>query len=322
MYTKFFQLFLLMAVGLGANKLKILTKQTYPGLNRFISFVTFPCIVFSNTSTLTFTGDTLLRSLSALAAEALFLALVIVILHFYLTHRNYGLSPEEASHILPPVEVSGTIPNNGFLGFPISLLFYGAEGLFYTIMLNVAMNAVLFSYGDLQYLPKDERANLPVAKAVRKGVLHPITFGALFGILVAVFGIKLPDILTGTISTVGSLCSPLAMIYIGSILGDCDIRLPKNELRPLIAGVSYKLLACPLIALAIGFLLARAGLWTPVIAKTFVLSASMPTVAYSLVFAEQHHGNVRLAGWAVLVSTIVSIATIPLFHELIERIAF
>ena len=322
MYTKFFQLFLLMAVGLGCNKLRILNKQTYPGLNRFISFVTFPCIVFANTSTLTFTGDTLLRSAVALAAETAFLLLTIVILHLYLTKRRYGLSADEASHILPPVEVSGTIPNNGFLGFPISLLFFGAEGLFYAILFNVAMNSVLFSYGDMQYLPKEERANLSIGRAIRKGVLHPITFGALFGILVAVFRIPLPEILTGTISTVGGLCSPLAMIYIGSILGDCDIRLPKNEVRPLIAGVGYKLFASPLIALGLAFLLVRTGLFTPVMANAFVICAAMPTVAYSLVFAEQHNGNVRLAGWAVLVSTVISIATIPLFRELLVRIAF
>ncbi|MBR5741954.1 MAG: AEC family transporter [Firmicutes bacterium] len=322
MYTKFFQLFLLMAVGFGANKLKIFSKQTYPGLNRFISYVTFPCIVFANTSGLTLTGATLLHFAEVVVAQALFLALIIVLLHFYLKKRFARLSPDEASHILPPVEVSGTIPNNGFLGFPISLLFYGAEGLFFTIAMNVSMNAVLFSYGDLQYLPKEERANMPIGKAIRKGALHPISFGALLGVLVAAFHIRLPELLTGTISTVGSLCSPLAMIYIGSILADADIHLPKNEVRPLITGVSYKLFIAPLIALGLAFLLLRTGLWTPVIAKTFVLTATMPTVAYSLVFAEQHNGNVRLAGWAILASTVLSIATIPLWHELLERILF
>ena len=58
-----------------------------------------------------------------------------------------------------------------------------------------------------------------------------------------------------------------------------------------------------------------------VMANAFVICAAMPTVAYSLVFAEQHNGNVRLAGWAVLVSTVISIATIPLFRELLVRIA-
>jgi|GEM_PF-447239 len=318
MYTKFFQLFLLMAVGLSANKLHILTRQTYPGLNRFISYVTFPCIVFANISTLTFSSGTLLHFFESVVFEMLYLIVILSILHFYLKRRFASIPADEASRILPPIEVSGTIPNNGFLGFPISLLFYGAEGLFYMIIFNVSMNAILFSYGDMQYLPKEERDGLPLKKAVLKGVLHPITFGALFGVLVAAFRIPLPAILTDTVSTVGGLCSPLAMIYIGSILGDADIHLPKNEVRPLATGVIYKLFVAPLVALLLAVLLLRIGVWPAVIAKTFVLSAAMPTVAYSLVFAEQHNGNIRLAGWAILASTLLSIGTIPLWHELLR----
>ncbi len=320
MYAKFFQLFLIMALGFFLNRIRFITKPAFPSLNKLVNFVLFPCVIFANISALELTGETLLHFFEMLLIGALFTFVTILLLRLFLKKRRYPVPEEAADYLIPSTEVCGTLANSGFLGFPIALLFFGAEGLFFMIALNVVTNAFLFSYADLQFTPARERAGISKLSVLKHVALHPIFISMLLGVLVAAVRIPLPAMFLDTVSSIGGICSPLAMIYIGAILGDSDIHLRSYELRPLIASTVFKLLVAPLLALGFAALLLRSGLWTQPMAGTFVLAGALPAMAFSIVFAEMHHLNVRMCGWIVLVTTLLSIGTLPLWNEFLARI--
>ena len=122
----------------------------------------------------------------------------------------------------------------------------------------------------------------------------------------------LPDILRTGFSALGSMSTPLCMIILGVRLATMDFKaLFTTKLAWLIS--AGKLLVFPLFC----YLLVLPFPLDPVFKGSILILAGTPCASILLNLAEIHHNGQELAANCALLSTLLSILTIPLLSLLV-----
>ena len=111
------------------------------------------------------------------------------------------------------------------------------------------------------------------------------------------------------------------MVYVGALLSSMNMRQALR--RPSIYLISLnKLILIPaLLAVVYAYMLMTMG--RPMSFAAFavvVLEAAMPCQTIVVVLTKRYGGNFELAASNMLITTILSLATLPLIYRLIERV--
>ena len=78
---------------------------------------------------------------------------------------------------------------------------------------------------------------------------------------------------------------------------------------------AFRLLVLPAVVLAT---LVVFGLEMTVLTKVIAMEIAMPVATCTVIFVEQYKGNTAFASKSVLLSTLMSVVTIPIFAMLME----
>ena len=141
MYAQFFVLFAIMLTGYLFRKKGIIDGGMDNSLNKFIVYFAYPCMIILNIGTLEMNHRLMVNFfLVVVVYVAIFFAFSVYV-RLYTKARKF---PAESSNVAEFAMVS---PNNGFMGFPVALIFFGEEGLFLMLAANAAMNVYFFTYG-------------------------------------------------------------------------------------------------------------------------------------------------------------------------------
>lgn len=202
--------------------------------------------------------------------------------------------------------------NVGFMGFPVIQAIYGAEGLFYAAILNSVFNIFIYTFGVVLMNSNADAAQGGFLAAVRgipwkKLLLTPAVIGTAVGVLIFVLHIHLPELLADTCDTLGGLTSPLAMLVVGANLSGIK---PKEIVTDLRLNV-YVLLRETALPLVFWFII-RQIVPHAVLAPTLLIMCCMPVANTTALFATEYHGNEKLASQAIFLTTLVSLAALPL----------
>ena len=305
MYQQFALLFLLIVTGFLCRKYNIVTDAMMSGLNKFIIVISFPCLILYRTSNLDIDHKIFTNFLITLLIFVCLMFIFALYAYFYTKARKF---PRDDT---PVIEFSICCPNNGFMGFPIAMVFFGDIGLLYMIACNLGLNVFFFSYGVL--LMKRDR--IEPGQSLKKKILeliflliNPKICSAVVGLIICYNQINLPEIIDTYLSTVGAVASPMAMIYIGTtIVGGLSFSILKDR-AVIEAGIS-KLLVVPIITILIVFFLPI----DPLVKNTLIIANTLPVATTVPIFSQQYDRNKKLASEILIVSTIVSMVTIPMF---------
>jgi predicted permease len=177
------------------------------------------------------------------------LAFIISLVCFYiygfvcLGYAKGRKFPQEESNTL---EFAMATPNDGFMGFPVALIFFGEMGMLLMLAHNAAMNFFIFTYGIklLRRNHTDNRKATPKRffKATLKLLLNPNILALLIGFILSLLGGILPEAVDEYLVYIGNISTPMAMIFIGSTLTNYKIKDIINS-RLIIESSMVKLLA-------------------------------------------------------------------------------
>lgn len=199
--------------------------------------------------------------------------------------------------------------NNSFMGYPVVQSVLGEEAIFYTSMLHFSFNLFIYTYGAVCLSKGGERQN---PKEVVKKMMTPGFALMLLALAVYLLDLRIPPLLRETMQMVGNITTPLSMIVLGSTLAAYPLRQALTDWR--CYGVSaIRLLAVPCVTLAVCRLLGVSDFMTGVA----VLTNAMPVASMVVMFANQYEGNKELASRGVLISTTLSVLTIPFISMLL-----
>ena len=188
-----------------------------------------------------------------------------------------------------------TSANTGNMGLPLCLFAFGPEGLALAIGVFVLSSLVSFVVGWSIYagrLAADLLYNNPLIYAVA---------AALFFMLA---GIQPPEWLANATRLVGGMAIPLMLISLGVAIA--GIRVPSIALN---AGVSAIRLA---IGFAVGYALSVLLELEGAERGVLIIACSMPVAVHNFLFAQRFDRSPADTAGMILISTVISLATLPL----------
>jgi len=142
-----------------------------------------------------------------------------------------------------------------------------------------------------------------VGKMAWQIVTNPLLLACVAAMLWAIGGVRMPTAIERTLSVIGQIALPAALLAIGA--GLADIKLAGNVL-PSVAASLIKVGLAP----AIGYVAALALGAGPTETAVALIMLACPTATVSYILTEQLQGDTKIAAGAVVVSTVLSIISL------------
>lgn len=286
-------MFIIILIGVICYKIRFIDKETNRRLSDIVLMLVNPLVIFVSYQRKF--EATLLRGLLI----SLLLALVthiIAILVSMLVLRKKNHEEDIA------IERFAVVYSNcGFIGIPLVNGIFGSEGVFYITAYMTIFNLLAFTHGMITISGKSDK------KSIAKALLSPLVIATVTGFIFFLFRLMLPGVITEALGYIGNMNTPMAMLVSGVTIGQADIISLLKKVRVYYIAF-FKLLIIPVAMLLLFsfFDLPR------IVLLTSVLAAACPTAVTINLFSIRYDKNYLYASELFAVTTILSMATIPL----------
>jgi len=213
------------------------------------------------------------------------------------------------------LQFAGLIGNTSFLGIPIAIALLPTDTINFTIGFD--LGTTLFSWIFGPYLLKEKSNNyffLNLRNLLFSIFNSPASRGIVGVLIIYYFGID--DLLEDFLWIPARFVIYLAIIVVGSRLG--IITNSEKKLFKLKTFIKYSLFLKLLILPICIYLVSRILNFQGTEVTALVLQAGTPSAISTMLLAEAYKKQRDLAAQALLTTTIISSATIPLIYLLIK----
>lgn len=202
------------------------------------------------------------------------------------------------------LQLGSIFPNSGNYGAPVVLFAFGAMAFDYAIIIMVIHGFLINSVGIFLASLGGAGSN-GIKSALFRLSRMPVLYGALLGIIFQIANIPLPSTIIDGISMVGSASIPVVMLILGMQLA--EIKPQKFNVKYVSGITILRMVVSPLLAVALVTIMPVSEL----IKQVFILLAAMPVAANTIVLAVQFDCKPDLISFSTLVTTLLSLVTIP-----------
>lgn len=293
-------LFILILVGFGAAKLKMIDGRFSQQLSVFVINISSPCLIVSSVLGDISPDKNLILPVLGIGCVtyAFFVAVAMLLSRLMSKDRDmqgiYGFML--------------TFGNVGFIGYPIVASIFGQYAIFYASLLNIPFTILAFSLG--KKMIQGGQGSLDLNWKV---FVSPAMIACYVSVLIVVFNIDwLPDLVVTPLTLLGNITVPAALLVIGTSMAQMDLR--KIFSGKLVWGVSVlRLLVLPVV---IFYLTRLMGFDDDILGINTVLAA-MPVGTYGAMFCLQYGKDESVMVQGILISTLLSIISIPLITQIL-----
>ena len=283
----------MLALGMLFARLKALPANAAEVLNLVVLYVCLPAAVLIYVPRLHVDA-----SLLGVIATPWLLAIVTVGL-VTLATRTFGFRRDEHAVLLLCVALG----NTSFIGYPMVRALLGEDALPYAVVYDQFGTFVLLSTFGLYVLAKYGGDAPPTGRQILLRILKfPPVWALLLGL--TVMPEQPPTWIAAALQKLADALLPLAMLAVGLSI---QLKLPRDEVKPLATGLLLKLVVLPALALPVALLF---GLHDDLL-KVNVLESAMPTMITAGALAIAHNLAPRLAAALVGYGILLSLVTLP-----------
>ena len=214
------------------------------------------------------------------------------------------------SQMVPIYKLLTLLPNCGFMGIPIVNSLLGSQYIIYVAVYMLVFNLIIYTYGIslVRHSLSDSSAPaLTMSMRLRQIFGNTGVIASLITIVLFVFDISLPENVQKFITYMGNPCVPLSMILIGCSLAASQVSKIFRDTR-LYGFVLIKMFVIPILARFLIHLLPFDSL----ILTLFIIMLALPSGSMVVLITEEYKGDVQLASAGVVLTTIVSLFSIPI----------
>lgn len=213
----------------------------------------------------------------------------------------------KAEHRLEQFAVS--FSNAGFIGIPLVSSLLGSAAVFYLTAYLVAFNIFAWTYGI--YLISHRRELITLHNIL----LSPAMIGLVCGLVLFFSPMKLPEVLSTTLNSIGKMNTPMGMIILGTYIAKCRFGdLFKSRMAYLT--VALRLVVAPLMSFGLLSLFPQYN----EIRMVILIASCAPIGVMVALFAQQYDGDFAYGAGMVSLSTILCMVTIPLMLILAQGV--
>jgi len=230
---------------------------------------------------------------------------------------TYGVLPRAQPFAERCLDSFGaTYANSGFIGIPLSLLLLGKDALIPATIATLLTAVLLFAVGiAMLEIGATSHAHplASMAKAGRAVARNPLVVASVLGGAWAATGWTMPQAPHRLLELLSGAAGPCALVSIGALLAQ---PAPEGGTRlPLAPIVVAKLVVLPAIC---ALLAIKVFALPPVWATTAVLLNALPTGTGPFMLAEFYGRDVARASRIMFVTTILSLASVPVCIALLR----
>lgn len=283
------QMFLLAGIGFLLFKSGKITLEGSKTLGNILIYGSLPSVII-NGFLIERTAEHVKGLLWSAAAAAVIVLLSILIAHF--VFRKDGVAAFATS-----------FSNPGFFGVPLIVASLGQGAVFYATPFIAYLNIGQWTYGVSRLNGQPVLQGLQPKKLIKA----PFVIAILVGVFLFATQLPLPAIVRSCLSNVAGLNTPLAMFTVGVYLAQTDLaKMISRKTLYLISAL--RLLVIPAISLLVLSLLPASMMEMRTV---LLIVAACPVGSNVAVYAQLHNKDYPYAVETVIISTLLSIVTIP-----------
>lgn len=285
-------LFMMMLLGVIAGKAGLISEEGRKGLSNVLIYIISPCNIIESFR------QEISGELLRMSAQILLISTVLQLFYLWINRFLYrSYSPKQQA-----VLKYATICSNGnFIGIPVAGGLFGSRGVLFAALTLLPVRINIWTSGIALFTNEGKQKGM-----LRKILLHPCILAIFVGFALMLTQTYPPEPIWKVIEGVGDCITPMAMVLVGSIIAQMEWRkwLDKTALY-----YSFlRLLGIPLVVFAVLWLLRVDAL----VLGVSVVLAGMPAASLTAVFAAKYDSDVELASKCIVVSTLLSIVTVPI----------
>lgn len=287
---KIIEMFIILLVGVIIYKAKIINDVSTKHLSNVLLLLVSPLLIIQSYQ-IDFNRELLQGLIWAFAASFLTFLFMIVASEF-LCHGDRNRSSVE--------KIAVSYSNSGFIGIPLISGVLGDKGVFYMTAYITVFNLLLWTHGIILMGDNDG------LKGAWKNFLSPAILSIVIGIILFLFQLRLPQFIENPLESCFNEYAPWNDCR-GSKLAQGNI-LKSLKSKRLYYLSFIKLIVYPLAGLVVLWLL-------PLefeVAFTVFIALACPAGASVIMFAQRYDRDAYYASEIFVITTLLSVVTIPL----------
>ena len=286
-------LFLLIGCGFVAVKTGVLKQAGKQTLSNLLLYLVVPAMIVH--SYMMEFSEEILHNLLAAFGMSILAILIGTAITLLLTARR-------KDRRMPIFRFACVFSNAAYMGFPLISALFGSEGLLYASAYVTVFNILLWTMG---YGMVSGSSN---PKEVARSLLHtPVLYAMVVGLAIYLLQIPVPNLIAQPIDLLSGMNTPLSMLITGMLIAAGDLKsiVCDQHIWKLAA---LRMVLIPAVCVAVFALLGFHGMSAQVV----LLLECCPAAAITSVFAVQFGHEERFAAGSVVLTTLLSIVTLPL----------
>ena len=277
--------FLIIAIGFVIGKKRKIDVQPIVDL---IIYIAGPSLIFVSLAKSNIELNDFLTMVIVTVVFTSILWLLAYIIFKITKSKNYGL-------YLPMAH-----GNTGYLGWPIALFAFGIAGLSRAVIFDAVASVFLFSLGIYVVHRRNE------LKEIFK---IPLIYALILGFLFNFFKIPVPKMAFSALEMIGMITIPAALLVLGYKLTEIKLKSAKIAFLASLFKIG--------IGFLVAFLIVALFSITGITRDIILLEASMPSAVFTMILCQKYKRDAAFVASTVLISTIISIFTIPLILSIL-----
>jgi malate permease and related proteins len=288
-------------IGLLLQHVKAIPENAYLALNGYCIYIALPSLVLIHVPRISLGVDVLFP---VATGWIVFLTAIPVVM---LVSRRYGWSRQTTGSLI----LAAGLGNTAFLGYPVTEVLYGAEGVQVAILVDQPGSFVATSTLGIVVAGIFSAAGQRKRDIFRSVLSFPPFLVFTGALILNLSGTQVTGAALEVLEQFAATLTPVALISIGLQLKFSGFT---EQVRPLAFGLIYKMVAAPaLILLLYALIFGREGLMLQV----SVLQAAMPPMITASIIAGSYGLNARLAALMAGVGVPIAAVTLALWYLLL-----
>ncbi len=294
--TQVVMMLLLSAIGYILFRTGKISRDGSRAIGNILIYVSLPCVIINS-----FLKERTPEMFSGLLISAIAAAAVLAVsmLISRLVFRKDGVAV-----------FAGAFSNPGFFGVPLIIASLSSGAVFYIAAFIAFLNLLQWTWGVSLIAGAAGKITL------KKVITAPFIIAILIGLFFFLTQIPLPSLVTSAITTLAGVNTPLAMFTVGIYLAQADAA--HMFLKPKMYLISaVRLLVIPLSTV---FLLLLVPASLADLRLAVLIASACPVGSNIAVYAQLYDADYPYAVETVVVSTLLSVITVPLIVQIAQMI--
>ncbi|MDF2500003.1 MAG: Auxin Efflux Carrier [Anaerosporomusa subterranea] len=282
------------------------TEDSKKLLPRLVNYVALPTYMTWNLMT-TFSREKLLAMLPG--AIVPFIAMLISFAISYVLSIILNIPVGRRGTFRSMFFVSSAI----FVGLPVNLALFGDAGVPFVLLYFLANAALFWTLGAYSISTDGKLSGTPICSLTTlKNLFSPPLTAFTIATILILAQIPLPDVLAHTFKNLGSMTTPLSMLFIGIIIYSSNLREIKFS-KDMFALLIGRFIISPLAILLVASFFPIPDLMK----KVFVIQSAMPAMTQTAILAKIYDADAEYAAVMTSVTTLAAMLAIPVYMVLL-----